>query len=49
MRFAQRRADGLTLAHRERFTAPHMRSPFAIVLVLIGLVLIPRAYVRAGG
>jgi hypothetical protein len=39
----------LTVRPRGGFTSFEMRNAFAVVLVLISLVLIPRAYVRAGG
>ena len=49
MRLAQHRSGALTLVAGGGFTDPDMRNAFVFVLVLIGLVLIPRAYVRAGG
>ncbi len=45
---AQRFGYGLTVAVADGFTGSHMRAVFA-VLVLLGIVLIPRAYVRSGG
>ena len=46
MQAAQSRAVVLTLVRESGFTAQHMQR---LVLVLIGLVLIERAYVRTGG
>lgn len=48
MQTAQTRAGSLTGAVGRRFTDSLMQLG-RIVLVLIGLVLVERAYVRAGG
>jgi hypothetical protein len=48
MHHAQHRANALTRARLERFTDGLMQFG-RLVLVLIGIVLVERAYVRAGG
>jgi len=48
MHMAQSRANVLTAGRRAAFTHVDMQLG-RVVLVLIGLVLIERAYVRSGG
>lgn len=48
MHAAQSTSDRLTLVRRDGFTAPHMQI-FRGILVLLGIVLLERAYIRSGG
>ena len=48
MHAAQSTSDRLTVVRRDGFTAVHMQTLRGI-LVLIGIVLLERAYIRSGG